>query len=146
MFWMIVVLCVEGCILGESESLTYTSEGAVVSVDASENESALFDPRHETGGESHWPQESVPPSSDFSDCHFQEIPLWGKVEVVDSFPDIKVKAVASFPDLKVEIVDSFPDKCGQWQWVESFPDFTIQFVDSFPDLTIQYVDSFPGVN
>jgi len=46
--------------------------------------------------------------------------------------------------LKVEIVESFPDDCGQWRYVESFPDVKIQFVDSFPDIKIQLVTSFPG--
>ena len=80
-----------------------------------------------------------------SGCTFNGVALKGDVEVVESFPDFKVKVVSSFPDLKVERVASFPDDCGQWRFVDSFPDFTVQFVDSFPDFTIQYVDSFPGV-
>lgn len=79
------------------------------------------------------------------DCMFRGIPLYGKVKVVESNADFKVKIVSSFPDLEVKIVDSFPDKCGEWQFVDSFPDFTIQFVESFPDFTIKYVESFPGV-
>ena len=68
------------------------------------------------------------------DGYYNGIRLCGKVKVVNSFPDIKVKKVSSFPD-----------KIGEWQFVDSFPDFTIQFVDSFPDIKIQYVNSFPGV-
>ncbi len=79
------------------------------------------------------------------DCTLNGLPLYGDVEVVESFPDIKVQIVTSFPDLMVEVVDSFPDDCGQWRFVDSFPDVKVQFVDSFPDLKIQYVDSFPGV-
>ena len=79
------------------------------------------------------------------DGYYNGIKLCGKVKVVKSFADIKVQVVKSFPDLKVQKVSSFPDKIGQWQFVDSFPDFTIQFVDSFPDIKIQYVDSFPGV-
>ena len=79
------------------------------------------------------------------DCTFDGFPLYGDVQIVESFPDLKVQIVESFPDLKVEIVDSFADDCGQWRFVESFPDVKIQLVDSFPDLKIQYVDSFPGV-
>lgn len=78
-------------------------------------------------------------------CTWNGIELHGDVEVVDSFPDIKVQVVNSFPDLKVQWVDSFPDSCGQWHRVESFGDFKIQYVDSFPDVTIEPVDSFPGV-
>jgi hypothetical protein len=60
--------------------------------------------------------------------------LWGKVKVVNAHAD-----------LKVQVVNSFPDKCGKWQMVNTFPDFTIQFVNSFPDVKIQYVNSFPGM-
>jgi hypothetical protein len=68
---------------------------------------------------------------DFEDCTFNGFPLYGKIQVVDSFPDIKVQIVESFPDIKVKVV-------------ESFPDFKIQFVDSFPDIKIKFVESFPG--
>ncbi len=78
-------------------------------------------------------------------CTCNDVPLYGKVKVVASFPDFKVKIVNSFPDLKVQVVGAFPDKCGKWQFVESFPDFTIQYVESFPDFTIQFVESFPGL-
>ena len=63
---------------------------------------------------------------------------------VRNFADFKVKRVSSFPDLKVKRVKNFPDSCGEWQFVDNFPDFTVQFVDDFPDFTIQYVNSFPG--
>ena len=79
------------------------------------------------------------------DGYYNGIRLCVKVKVVKSFADIKVKVVNSFPDIKVKKVSSFPDKIGEWQFVDSFPDFTIQFVDSFPDIKIQYVTSFPGV-
>ncbi len=78
-------------------------------------------------------------------CTFNGAPLFGDVQLVDSFPDIRVQIVDSFPDLNVEIVESFPDDCGQWRFVDSFPDIKIQYVDSFPDLKIRLVSSFPGV-
>ena len=80
-----------------------------------------------------------------ADCTFRGKLLAGKIKVVDSFPDIRVKAVRSFPDLKVKKVDSFADSCGEWQFVDSFPDLKIQYVDSFPDVEIAWVDSFPGL-
>lgn len=80
------------------------------------------------------------------DCEYNGITLHGKVEFVESFPDIKIQYVTSFPDIKVEFVDSFPDDCGEWQRVDSFPDFTVQIVQSFPDIKVQIVDSFPGMN
>jgi hypothetical protein len=78
-------------------------------------------------------------------CTYNGIPLKGKVKVVTSFADFKVKVVTSFPDIEVKTVNSFPDRCGEWQFVESFPDFTIQFVESFPDVKIKFVGSFPGM-
>lgn len=80
-----------------------------------------------------------------ADCTFRGKKLYGKIKVVDSFPDVRVKAVTSFPDLKVKKVTSFADSCGEWQMVDSFPDLKIQFVDSFPDIEIAWVDSFPGM-
>jgi hypothetical protein len=79
------------------------------------------------------------------DCTFKGISLHGSVQIVDSFPDLKVEIVDSFPDIKVKIVDSFPDECGKWKFVDSFPDFKVQYVDSFPDLRVQFVESFPGL-
>ncbi len=79
------------------------------------------------------------------DCTFNGFPLYGDVEIVESFPDLKVQIVDSFPDLKVQVVESFPDDCGQWKFVDSFPDVKIQLVDSFPDIKVQYVESFPGL-
>ncbi len=79
------------------------------------------------------------------DCTFNGFPLYGDVEIVESFPDLKVQIVDSFPDLKVQVVESFPDDCGQWKFVDSFPDVKIQIVDSFPDIKVQYVESFPGL-
>jgi len=94
------------------------------------------------------PKNSLQPSQktiDAATCSYNGIPLYGKVEVVTSFPDLKVKKVDSFPDLNVQWVTSFPDNCGQWEEVTAFPDFTIQYVDSFPDLEVKEVDSFPGI-
>ncbi len=79
------------------------------------------------------------------DCEYKGIKLYGKVQFVESFPDIKIQFVESFPDIKVQFVESFPDKCGKWQSVNSFPDFKIQVVNSFPDLKVQKVTSFPGM-
>lgn len=84
-------------------------------------------------------------AAELSGCSYGGIDLWGAVEVVDSFGDIKVEIVDSFADLKVEEVDNFADDCGEWEFVDNFGDFTIEFVDSFGDITIEYVDNFPGL-
>ncbi len=81
-----------------------------------------------------------------SNCTFNGIRLYGKVQFVDSFPDLKVQVVDSFPDLKVKMVNAFPDSCGKWKAVDSFPDFKVQIVSSFPDLKVKMVDSFPGLD
>lgn len=78
-------------------------------------------------------------------CRIKGISLWGKVQVVEHFPDLKVQVVQHFPDLKVQKVRNFPDKCGEWEFVDNFPDFKIQLVDHFPDLKIEYVEHFPGL-
>lgn len=82
---------------------------------------------------------------DYDNCTFNGIPLYGKVQVVESFPDIRVEIVNAFPDLNVQKVNAFPDECGEWMFVDAFPDIKIQFVESFPDVRIQYVNAFPGL-
>jgi len=72
--------------------------------------------------------------------------LYGKIQYVTSFPDVKVEVVTSFPDIKVQVMSSFADGPGEWEIVESFPDYKVQIVSSFGDFKIQYVDSFPGCN
>ena len=80
-----------------------------------------------------------------SKCSFNDIPLYGRVQFVDAFPDIKIQYVDAFPDVRVQFVDAFPDDCGRWQVVEAFPDFKVQIVDAFPDIRVQQVTSFPGM-
>ena len=79
------------------------------------------------------------------DCTLKGKKLYGKVKIVDAFPDLKVQIVDAFPDLKVQVVDAFPDKCGKWKMADAFPDLKIQMVTAFPDLKIKYVTAFPGL-
>jgi len=79
------------------------------------------------------------------DCSFNGMKLYGKIQFVDAWPDIKVQSVEAFPDLKVKMVDAFPDKCGQWQSVDAFPNLRVKLVDSFPDIKIKFVGAFPGL-
>jgi len=81
---------------------------------------------------------------DTTGCSYKGFKLYGKIQVVDSWPDIKVQIVESFPDLKVKVVENFPDDCGEWQFVDSWPDLKVQFVEHFPDIKIKFVESFPG--
>lgn len=84
-------------------------------------------------------------SVDKGSCSFKGKKMYGKVQFVTAFPDIKVQVVTAFPDLKVKKVTAFPDSCGKWQEVTAFPDIKVQVVTAFPDVKIQYVDAFPGV-
>ena len=85
-------------------------------------------------------------ADEIENCQYNNIPLNGKVKIVENFPDVKVKIVEHFPDIKVKKVDHFPDNCGEWEFVENFPDFTIQFVEHFPDFTVKFVENFPGTD
>lgn len=71
--------------------------------------------------------------------------LYGKVKIVESFPDVKIQIVESFPDIEVKLVESFPDDCCKFKIVESFPDVKVQIVNSFPDIKVKIVESFPGI-
>lgn len=82
--------------------------------------------------------------SDTAGCTYKGFKLYGKIKIVDAFPDIKIKIVESFPDLKVQVVDNWPDDCGKWKFVDSFPDLKVQFVESFPDIKIKFVENWPG--
>ncbi|MCK9303507.1 MAG: hypothetical protein PHU62_10070 [Bacteroidales bacterium] len=88
------------------------------------------------------------PVFDKENCTCNGIPLYGKVRVVESvWADFDVEVTESvWSDLKVKKVTSFPNKCGEWQFVDGFPDFTIRYVKSNPDFTIKFVDTWPGVN
>lgn len=71
--------------------------------------------------------------------------LYGRVRVVEHFPDYRVRIVEHFPDLKVRWVEHHADGPGLWIRVEHHPDFSIQFVEHFADFSIQLVDHFPGL-
>lgn len=70
--------------------------------------------------------------------------LYGRIQIVEAFADVKVQVVKAFPDIRVQKVSAFPDGPGKWQIVDSFPDWKVQIVDAFPDYKIQWVDAFPG--
>jgi len=95
-----------------------------------------------TGNSKDWNGENFQKQNN---CTYNGYKLYGRVQIVDSFPDLKVQIVASFPDLKVRIVDYQSTSCGEWKMVNEFPDLKVQFVNSFPGIKIQYVQSFPGM-
>lgn len=77
-------------------------------------------------------------------CTCRGIRLYGRVQLVDSFEDVRVKLVSGQADLNVKLVDSFADSCGLWQIVTNHPDFRIKLVDSFEDVSVRLTGSFPG--
>ncbi len=70
--------------------------------------------------------------------------LYGKYKIVDSSPDLKVQIVDTWQDIKVQKDADFPTKCGKFKEVDAFPNIKIQIVNSFPDLKVKEVTSFPG--
>jgi len=72
--------------------------------------------------------------------------IYGRIKIVSSFGDYKVKVVTCFEDLSVKKVNHKASKPGEWQIVDTLPDFKIQLVNSAPDFKIKYVHSFPGVS
>ena len=78
------------------------------------------------------------------DCKCKGIPLHGRVKVVEYNADFEVKVVNVQADIEVKKVKANPQICGEWQFVESSPDFTIRFVNAHPDFTIRYVNAHPG--
>ena len=79
------------------------------------------------------------------DCTCKEIPLFGRVRVVSSYADFKVEVVTAFEDIKIDTTKTITNKCGQWQIVNDFPDFTVQFVNAFPDFKVRFVTAFEGL-
>jgi hypothetical protein len=104
----------------------------------------LFNSEHRQSTTSDLVTSEIENISSVSDCHWKQFKLYGRVQYVDAFPDIKIQFVNAFPDLRVQFVESFPDKCGRWQVVTAFPDIKVQVVVSFPDIKVQVVNAFPG--
>ena len=78
-------------------------------------------------------------------CSYNGIQLYGKVKVVEHFPDITIQVVESFADIDVKVVEEFADECGEWKMVEKFPDFTIKIVEHNADIKVRFVRNFPKV-
>ncbi len=77
-------------------------------------------------------------------CIWNGHQLWGKVQFVTSFPDVRVEINNAFPDLRVQRVTAFPDSCGKWE-VNQHWGLRVQIVQSFGDFRISFVNAFPGV-
>ena len=69
----------------------------------------------------------------------QEIPLYGKVKVVEYGETFKVTQVPIGEDLTVKTT-KFPSQCGEWEFVEMDEDFSVKFVDVGEDFTIRFAE------
>ena len=84
----------------------------------------------------------VSPQSD--NCEYNGHQLYGRIEFVNDFEDIRIKVVDEFADLDVKKVSSNADRCGEWQVVEDLPDLRVKIVTSGEDLRVRFVDEFEG--
>ncbi len=92
---------------------------------------------------------ALPSLASADDCSFttqdgKTINLYGKVEIVEHFGDVKVELVKHFEDLDVQVVEHFPDSCGKVEIVEHFGDVKVEIVEHFPDIKVKLVEHFPG--
>lgn len=79
------------------------------------------------------------------DCRCKGIPLYGRVQFVDTFEDFRIQFVDGLADIKVKFVDYKPSKCGEWQIVDGLADFKVKVVDGLADFKVQKVDALPGI-
>jgi hypothetical protein len=79
-----------------------------------------------------------------NDCTYNGHKLYGRVEYVQHFEDIRVKVVKDFADLDVKIVNRPATQCGEWQMVDKDPDLRVKIVQNGEDIRIKYVSDFPG--
>ncbi len=70
--------------------------------------------------------------------------LYGKVKIVENWPDIKVQIVENWSDIKVKLVENWPDSCGEFQLVENWPDIKIKIVENWGDIKVKAVEHWPG--
>ncbi len=80
-------------------------------------------------------------------CQFNGKKLYGKIQFVEfeNQADITVQIVNSFPDLKVKFVENFASQCGEWQIVEHNANLKVYIAQTGADIKIQPVINFPGL-
>lgn len=86
-------------------------------------------------------------SNSQENCLFKGKKLYGKIQFVEfeNQADVTVQIVNSFPDLKVKFVENFADQCGEWQIVESNASLKVFITQINADIRIQPVENFPGL-
>lgn len=85
------------------------------------------------------------PKIDKEKCTCNGHPLYGRVQVVETAPDLRVEVVDVAPDVEVQVVDWTPRRCGEWQFVDVAPDIRVEFVDCAPDIRVQFVEYTFGI-
>lgn len=79
-----------------------------------------------------------------STCSFDNILLYGKVQVVDYGQDFKVQVVDYGQNLKVQEVSYGATSCGKWELVDYGADFKVKLVDYGADFKIKLVEYGAG--
>jgi CRISPR/Cas system CSM-associated protein Csm4 (group 5 of RAMP superfamily) len=82
---------------------------------------------------------------DKQSCTYEGKKLYGRVKIVENFPDITIQIVDNLADIDVKVVEHFPEKCGEWELVENFPDLKVKIVENNANIKIRFVDHFPGL-
>jgi hypothetical protein len=83
------------------------------------------------------------PTFNKDNCTCKGIPLYGRVKVITSSADFDVKIIEHSADLDVKVLEYTAGRCGEWQFVEHAPDFTIRLVEHAPDFEIRMVEHAP---
>lgn len=56
--------------------------------------------------------------------------LYGRIQVVQAHPDVRVERVSAHADIHVQWVDAHADRPGRRQRVNTHPDYRVQFVEA----------------
>lgn len=74
-------------------------------------------------------------------------PLYGKVQIVEDYPDFTVKITDDFYDLVIKETGNVQCECGEYRLSDDYPDIRIKIVDDYPDIRVRYAgwNEFPGL-
>ena len=70
--------------------------------------------------------------------------LYGKIQFVENWGDIKIQIVENCPDMKIKFVDNWADGCGKFQVVDNWPELKVQIVNNWGDIKVKIVENWPG--
>jgi hypothetical protein len=78
-------------------------------------------------------------------CSFNGVPLFGRVKYVAFGAQFKIRLASANAALKVKAVTHPAKTCGEWQFVQANPTFTVQIVKSGEDFTVSLGAARPGL-